>query len=772
MKRRGKIATQARLKRSRDARRRPAPAALSSPERQKVGGRIPLHRKAIEGILLALVLLIPLVFATDTGYPKTTLFNLGVIAMALLWLLERVATNRWDLVRSPLYRPIVAMLGVGFISTIIHSYKYAAVSEMLRQIGYVAFFLIVFNTIREGNRFRRLVSVMLIGAVVPCIYGVIQLLHLDWIPWSPEPSWKRLLATFGNPTYFAAYLATLLPLGIALLITPRQHRSSTKGSLALALLMLLMAICLIYTYARAAWLGFLFVLLVQAILAAFWLRGREKLRMLLPAVALCLPVAAAFVLPGTWSLPERLKSSFTADPSNVQRALTWQAAFSIFKSHPILGTGPGTFFIYLPEHQSPEFFRTGAMMASHAHNEFLEVGAETGALGLLAFLWLLVAYYWSGFKGLKEIKDTRWRLTIAGLMGGVGAFLICNQAGVTLRWTSGASFYWLFLALTGCAIEIALREQRKGQEAEIPKGMGAATLPTDEKGPGLLPLRTRRLLYVLSFLMAAYGASWNIRLLASEFRAQDAYRLTEAERYTEARDEYEKAVSLNPYAVDAYYKLGFLYVRLNDPDKGLQAYLRVQSLAPNYVQLHPNLGGLYATVNDPEKAKREFQLSVKLDNLPTNWVQLGMVEAELGQLSEAKEHIYKGLQEDENLAELKPHSALGWAYQKAKKWSEAADEYEKALEFDPKDYKLRVNLGMVYSESGRLPEAMLEYEEAIRLNPEYAYAYANLASAYTKQGKTRMAVEMWRKTKMYASPDSDLAKQAAQMLGEETAARR
>jgi len=743
-------------------------------------GRISLYRKAIEYVLLGLMLLVPLLFTTkidNINYPKTFIFNVGVIAMAALWLLERVETNRWDLVPSPLYRPIIAMLGVGLVSTLISGYKYATVSEMLRQISYVAFFLIVLNTIREGNQFRRLVAVMLIGAIVPCIYGVIQAMHLDWIRWRTQPSWERVLATFGNPTYFAAYLATLLPLGIALLIAPRQDRSSTKGSLALALLLLMMAICLIYTYARAAWLGFLFVLMVQAILAAFWLKGREKLRMLIPALALGLPLAAAFVLPGTWSLPERLKSSFTADPSNVHRTIIWQGAFNIFKSHPILGTGPGTFILNLPENQPPALLRTGDnVMAAHAHNEFLEVGAETGVLGLLAFLWLLVTYYWFGFKALKEIKDARWRLIVAGLMGGVGAFLICNQAGVTLRWTSGASFYWLFLALTGCAIEIALGEKREEttlvniKERAIAKGREPAGV--GERAPSLAPPWVRRLLHVVVILLALVGVIHSVRLLAAEFHIEQANNLADAQRFVQASNEYGKGVSLNPFALAAYYKLGNVYASLGDPSKALQAYLRLRSLAPNFPGLHYNLGGIYLALSDLEKAREELQLAAKLDNLPSSWLQLGVVEARLGHLSEAREYIYKALNEDKTLDGVDPHFELGRAFRREGKLTEAADEYRKALEFDPKDYRLHTNLGTVYFDTGRLPEAILEYQEAIRLNPADAIAYGNLASIYTKQGKTKMAEEMWKKVATYAPLESDLARRAQQMLTQRAGAQR
>ena len=721
-----------------------------------------------------MVLLIPSVFTTRTAqvaYLKTTVFDLGVMAMAVLWLLDRLKTNRWDLVRLPLYRPILAMLGVGLLSTLISSYKYATISEMLTQIGYVAFFLIVLNTIREGNQFRRLVTVMLVGAIIPCIYGVIQLLHLDWMSWIPEPSWKRLISTLANATYFAAYLVTLLPLGIAVLTAPREDRSSARGSLAAGLLVLLMATCLIYTYARAAWFGFLFVLLVQAMLAAFWLKGREKLRMLIPAVALCLPLAAAFVLPGTWFLVERAKSSFTADPSNVQRALTWQGAFNIFKNHPIIGTGPGSLVIHLPDYQSPEFFRTQATVAAHAHNEFLEVASDTGVLGLLAFLWLLVTYYWFGFKGLKKIRDTRWRLIIAGLMAGVGAFLICNLAGVTMRRTSGASFYWLFLALTGCAIQIAVRDQGEGKKVTTTKEVLTAgsgkPVTVAEVHPRVLPSWARRSLYVLIPLLALFGTINSAKLLAAQFHMQAGNNLVGARKFAEATHEYEKAISLDPFGLGAYYRLGNIYASLGDLKQASEVYLRLRDLAPSFARLHYNLGRVYFALNNLEKAREELGLAAKMDNLPSSWLHLGMAEAKSGHLPEAKEHIYKALNEDRTLDGVDPHVELGWGYRKAGKLAEALDEYKKALEFSPEDHRLHTNLGTVYFDAGRFPDAIREYEEAIRLNPGDAVAYGNLAAIYNKQGKTKMAQEMWDKVKMYAPSDEDLARRLEETLAQE-----
>jgi putative inorganic carbon (HCO3(-)) transporter len=58
----------------------------------------------------------------------------------------------------------------------------------------------------------------------------------------------------------------------------------------------------------------------------------------------------------------------------------WRAAWEITKSHPILGSGPGTFSVAYKKIKAP-----GAEMTRLAHNNYLEQASDSGVFGFVAF---------------------------------------------------------------------------------------------------------------------------------------------------------------------------------------------------------------------------------------------------------------------------------------------------------------------------------------------------------------------------------------------------
>jgi O-antigen ligase len=84
------------------------------------------------------------------------------------------------------------------------------------------------------------------------------------------------------------------------------------------------------------------------------------------------------------------RTEFTIEYAN-SRFVIWEAAVSMIASSPVFGIGPGNF------HQKYIEFRknrTGREL-SHAHNDFLNVAAESGipCVVLFVLLWLLVLFY-------------------------------------------------------------------------------------------------------------------------------------------------------------------------------------------------------------------------------------------------------------------------------------------------------------------------------------------------------------------------------------------
>lgn len=71
--------------------------------------------------------------------------------------------------------------------------------------------------------------------------------------------------------------------------------------------------------------------------------------------------------------------------SNQDRLTIWDASLRIFRDHPIVGAGPGSFLELSASYIPPERYRRHAT----PHNVVLSIASDLGVLGLLAFLWVM-----------------------------------------------------------------------------------------------------------------------------------------------------------------------------------------------------------------------------------------------------------------------------------------------------------------------------------------------------------------------------------------------
>ncbi len=87
-------------------------------------------------------------------------------------------------------------------------------------------------------------------------------------------------------------------------------------------------------------------------------------------------------------------SNISTDASNLERINRWHSALRMFKEHPVVGFGPGTYqFQYAPFQHSSELtiISTNSGTKGTAHSEFLGPMAEQGLLGVI-FIALIIAF--------------------------------------------------------------------------------------------------------------------------------------------------------------------------------------------------------------------------------------------------------------------------------------------------------------------------------------------------------------------------------------------
>lgn len=180
---------------------------------------------------------------------------------------------------------------------------------------------------------------------------------------------NRIFSTLVYPNALAGLILLLLP--VALWQTwgltarwPRVLRGVLVG-----LLGYLGLACLYWTGSKGGWL----VALVMVAALVLQTRIPPRIKGVLVAAGLVLGLAAFFL---------RFSGYFQKGATSVgARFVYWSAAVQIAKTHPLLGSGPGTFSMLFQKLKPPE-----AEMAKLVHNDYLQQASDSGLPGALAFL--------------------------------------------------------------------------------------------------------------------------------------------------------------------------------------------------------------------------------------------------------------------------------------------------------------------------------------------------------------------------------------------------
>jgi O-antigen ligase len=135
------------------------------------------------------------------------------------------------------------------------------------------------------------------------------------------------------------------------------------------------------------------------------------------------------------------------------RLAVWKGTLNLIKNHPLLGTGPETFaYSFLP-YRPVELNQTAEweFLYNKAHNEYLNLAACTGLLGLTTYLLLVGKFIWWNTREFMQIKANERkcaneRILRAGIFAGWMGVLVSDFFGFSVVTTS--LLFWLFMALS------------------------------------------------------------------------------------------------------------------------------------------------------------------------------------------------------------------------------------------------------------------------------------------------------------------------------------
>ena len=518
----------------------------------------------VNKLLVLTVFLIPLLFSHSTYNPsaiKLVFLHSILVIGCIVWLLNSFVKSRFEFVRTKLNLPILLFVSMGIISFVACSFKSVAYNDLLMVLsGGVLVFLII-NSIKDQKSFNFIIGAIALSFILVVSFSLAQHFGINTIiAWGG----KEFASTMGQKNIFAAYVILVFPLLGSILIL-----SKSKLLKSILLIFLLISVyCLILAKSRSGYLGFIMAIIVYI---ALLLRTKTKFGstlFIIIVAAFVVAVVADYFVHGR--ITEYL-ASFMNEPSIVMRKILWAGAVNIIMRFPLFGTGIGTFTIFSPLYRDPVIdlcMPPEVFDIARCHNEFLQLTAEQGVLGLLMFIYILYVVFRMGLTALKSKPD----VYIIGLISGLSGLLVQSLFSISMRTTVPAVYFWIFCGLIVARVNIV--------------GSNFKVFKFDIKIRKLW----RTLILIAAVLVGSIYIGTNLRTFRSHMYFGKAVQLERLNNAVGAKNACIKAISLNKNGPQMYYKLGGLYAAEKKWEMAEKAYRKVIQIHPNYGIVNINLG--------------------------------------------------------------------------------------------------------------------------------------------------------------------------------------
>ena len=261
---------------------------------------------------------------------------------------------------------------------------------------------------------------------------------------------------FPDHTSYAAALAMLIPVLASIFFIKRKAKGIQNIGFVVVLLIYFLA--LIFSYTRAAWLSLLAasIFIIPAML-------RIKLNVTLITAFLITTLIYSnwtniqLVLSqnrqaSSGSLTKHVSSvsNISTDASNLERINRWHSAIRMFEEKPIVGFGPGTYmFKYAPFQVTNDktIISTNAGNRGNAHSEYLGPLAESGILGILSFVAIVLTTIFTASRVFFTSKRKKVKYLALALMIGLISYDIHGGMNDFLDIDKLNALFWGFTAM-------------------------------------------------------------------------------------------------------------------------------------------------------------------------------------------------------------------------------------------------------------------------------------------------------------------------------------
>jgi len=399
-------------------------------------------------------------------YLPTEPFLFGLLIIFLLKVLHERGFDR-DILTHPVSLAIYLNLFWIFLTSLTSTMPVVSFKFLLSRVWFVVgLYLLTAKMFKEGKNVEKFVWLYMIAFLVVIGYATFR--HLGYGLWNKQAAHFVVSPLYNDHTSYGAALAIYLP--FATVFTFNSFLTKKVKIVSLVFLgILLMGFVL--SYSRAAWLSMAIALSVVVVLKLkirfqpVFLTGITIIVLLVLFQNQILMYLERNSEESSANLTEHISSmtNITSDASNLERINRWNSALRMFKDKPIFGYGPGTYmFQYAPYQLNRDrtIISTNAGDGGNAHSEYLGPLSESGVLGLLTFLLIIIFVIYTAVQTYMRLEDARLKSIVLAAITGLVTYYIHGFLNNFLDTDKLSVPFWGFTAMI-VAIDIYSRKQEK-----------------------------------------------------------------------------------------------------------------------------------------------------------------------------------------------------------------------------------------------------------------------------------------------------------------------
>lgn len=466
------------------------PVQRTSPERGVYRIRHTLASRFAFLVICVAIVLSALAYGT-VHYWALALFNIGGLALLLLWVTDSWTLGNLRISRNALQLPLLGAIvlgivqllplrevtsdgatAIGFVNTL--SLDPNSTRLVLVQLStLLIYFAATLVFVDTPHRLHVLVRTIMVFGFLLAILGLSQSITSPTkVYWFRELNQSTAFGPFINRHHFAGYMELTIALPLGLLFAGAVDKEKRIIYLFIAGLM---GVALVMTASRGGIVSLVAEIFFLMIVTAIWRRPSERRRKrrhrfkhllgrLGATGALLVGLFLGVVLLGGEFSINRFIDSVNTDDPTTGRAHFWSVTLDIIKAHPYVGTGLGAYGVIYTRYDT----RNGLYRLEQAHNDYLQVLSDAGIIGAALALSFVVLLFWKAIVRARSRDDFRRGVALAA-MSGCFAVLVHSFFDFTLHTTSNALLFLVMAAIATLDGRVedapARRKRRRSSES-------------------------------------------------------------------------------------------------------------------------------------------------------------------------------------------------------------------------------------------------------------------------------------------------------------------